>query len=151
MWIFLKLYQVTRGHSQGEIEAIFLMITSHGVYVMTRLEAGASAAANTPDSNSPNRNNRTRFKKDSFINHSNIEYIEVSLGEQAFHVVCIAKRQNIWITTGSKNLTRFAIITILNFDEKEKKFFSAFKFFLKPKGLNTHRLHLGCLRYLYIR
>ena len=41
-----KLYQVTRGHSQGEIEAIFLMITSHGIYVMTRLEVG-TAAANT--------------------------------------------------------------------------------------------------------
>lgn len=70
---------MTRGHSQGEIEAVFLMITTHGVYVMTRLAANSTTDNGSNDSNRRQEanKNRTRFKKESFISHTNIEYIEV--------------------------------------------------------------------------
>jgi hypothetical protein len=30
------MYYVTRGHSQGEIEEIFLLLTSYAIYVLLR-------------------------------------------------------------------------------------------------------------------
>lgn len=77
---------------------------------------------------SQTKKNRTRFNKESYISHTQMDYIEVeelisfdiyfdkiivfpyliqvSLCNQAFHLVCINKRQNCWITTASRNLTK---------------------------------------------
>ena len=63
---FLKLkqlYHVTRGHSQGEIEEIFLLLTSYAIYVLLRNET----------------NSVNLFKKEAVINHNEIDYIEVFL------------------------------------------------------------------------
>jgi hypothetical protein len=83
------MYHVTRGHSQGEIEEIFLLLTSYAIYVLLRNDVNVDAL----------------FKKEAVINHSEIDYIEVSLNGQAFHVVCVNRRKNYWFTTASRTLT----------------------------------------------
>lgn len=95
---FVKLYHATQGHTQGEIEAINLLITSFGVYILKRKEASEKSSNETT-------NNNKKFEKISFINHNQMDYIEVSLCDQAIHFVCINKRQNCWITFGSRKLT----------------------------------------------
>lgn len=75
---------------------------------MTRAESAelsGTESSNAVTSN-PNRD-RVKYKKDSFINHAQMDYIEVSLNDQAFHLVCMNKRQNCWITTASKDLTKY--------------------------------------------
>ena len=55
------MYHVTRGHSQGEIEEIFLLLTSYAIYVLIR--------SNSTETNA--------LKKETVINHNEIDYIEV--------------------------------------------------------------------------
>ncbi len=68
----LKLYHATQGHSQGEIEAINLLITSYGIYILKRKEISENADKN----NSPTNTNN-KFDKQLFINHNQMDYIEV--------------------------------------------------------------------------
>lgn len=45
------------------------------------------------------------INRNNYKNIENFKIIQVSLGDQAIHIVCINKRQNTWITLGSRKLT----------------------------------------------
>lgn len=64
------MFHVSRGHTQGEIEPIFFLVTTHGIYLLTRKEN--SEVSNIGYSNLP-----LKFNKESFINHNQMDYIEV--------------------------------------------------------------------------
>jgi hypothetical protein len=104
----VKFYHVSRGHSQGEIEPIHLMLTTYGIYILVRKETGSGGASSGGPDHLPSRRHShiPKFVKEAFISHSQIDYIEVSIGQQAFQLVCINKRQNCWITTASRLLTQ---------------------------------------------
>ena len=57
------MYHVTRGHCQGEIDEVFLLITSLAVYVLIKNQTSVENI----------------FKKESIINHTEVDYIEVIL------------------------------------------------------------------------
>jgi hypothetical protein len=110
---FFKLFQVTRGHSQGEIEALFFLLTNYGVYILIRkvTDALESSATTMTMSGGVKQQQQTtaslvKYNREAFIGHNQIDYIEVALNEQAFHLNCINKRQNCWITTASRELTK---------------------------------------------
>ncbi|CAF0978825.1 unnamed protein product [Brachionus calyciflorus] len=113
----IKLYQCTRGHSQGEIESIFLLITTHGIYVLKRKDLNELQSE-------ANIQNAIKYEKELFINHEQMDYIEVSLGDQSIHFVCFNKRQNCWITTASRNLTNYVLenIQTARLQNKQLKF-----------------------------
>ncbi len=99
---------MSQGHNQGEIEAINLLITSYGVYLLKRRElmgdsGGSSANEKSSTDSSPTKTNK--YIKLSYISHNQMDYVEVSLCDQSIHFVCINKRQNCWITVGSRKLT----------------------------------------------
>ena len=116
----VKMFHATRGHSQGEIESLTLLISSYGVYFLTRKEniddanddsssikSGSGAGGGAPQSASNGSSKiKNKFIKESFINFNQMDYIEVSLCDQAIHFMCINKRQNCWITTASRMLTK---------------------------------------------
>lgn len=54
---------MTRGHSQGEIEEVFLLLSSYAVYVLVRNELSMEQ--------------ENKFKREAIINHNEIDYIEV--------------------------------------------------------------------------
>lgn len=70
---------MARGHSQGEIEAIFFMITTYGIYIMTKKEEEVKTRADSHETSTHTlpKKNRTKFLKESFINHNQTDYIEV--------------------------------------------------------------------------
>jgi hypothetical protein len=82
------MFHVTRGHTQGEIEEVYLLITSYAIYSLQKLVDDAK-----------------KYKKEATVNHNELDYIEVSLDSQAFHIVCINRRKEYWFTTASRNLT----------------------------------------------
>lgn len=94
-----KLYQCTRGHSQGEIESIFVLITTYGLYILKNQQSNELQSE-------INLQNAIKYEKELFISHDQIDYIEVSLSDQSIHLVCYNKRSNMWITTASRNLTK---------------------------------------------
>ncbi|RNA31491.1 pleckstrin homology domain-containing family M member [Brachionus plicatilis] len=94
----LKLYQCTRGHCQGEIESIFLLITTYGLYILKNQQSNEFQSE-------INVQNAIKYEKELFMSHEQIDYIEVSLGDQSVHFVCFNKRSNLWITTASRILT----------------------------------------------
>jgi hypothetical protein len=71
------LYHVARGHSQGEIEPIYLMLTTYGVYILIKREKKESVDTNA--NQIVNNNSMVKFIKESFIGHNQIDYIEVNL------------------------------------------------------------------------
>ena len=94
----VKFYHATRGHNQGEIEPIYLLISSYGLYILVKNET-------TDENNQATIESNKKFKKERFINHKQIDYIEVSLEAQAVHLVCANKRQSCWLTLASRTLT----------------------------------------------
>ena len=58
----IKFYHITRGHSQGEIEEVYFLITSLAVYVL-RLKDESNV--------------EHKYIKEAIINHNEIDYIEV--------------------------------------------------------------------------
>ena len=64
----LKFYHATRGHNQGETEAIHLLISSHGVYILIKNEIAESESAEGKP-----------YRKEVFLSHKQIDYIEVLL------------------------------------------------------------------------
>jgi hypothetical protein len=84
------------------------MITTYGIYILTRKDARLSSITEVSNQLAASRRNSLipKFNKEAFIGHGQIDYIEVSLGQQAFQLVCINKRQNCWVTTASKHLTQ---------------------------------------------
>ena len=109
----IRMFHATRGHSQGEVESLTLLISSFGVYFLTRKEnsdennddSGSTHSATTNGSLNSTSKNKNKFKKESFINFNQMDYIEVALCDQAIHFMCINKRQNCWITTASRMLS----------------------------------------------
>lgn len=107
-----KLYVTSRGHNQGEIEKIFLMITSHGIYVLLRIDS-TSAEETKPNNrqkslgNNSTNNSNDNFKKELYVSHAQVDYIEVGLEGQTIHMACMNKRQSFWITTASRLLTEY--------------------------------------------
>lgn len=111
----VKIFHATRGHSQGEVESLNILISSFGVYFLIRKEITDEVINenNLPmttngDSSSSNGTSKisNKFRKESFINYNQMDYIEVALCDQAIHFMCINKRQNCWITTASRMLTK---------------------------------------------
>jgi len=111
----IKIFHATRGHSQGEVESLNILISSFGVYFLIRKEMtdegsnenSLPSMTNGESSSSSNGKSKisNKFKKESFINYNQMDYIEVALCDQAIHFMCINKRQNCWITTASRMLT----------------------------------------------
>jgi hypothetical protein len=111
----IKIFHATRGHSQGEVESLNILISSFGVYFLIRKEMTDEGSnentlpSMTNGENSSSSNGKSKisnkFKKESFINYNQMDYIEVALCDQAIHFMCINKRQNCWITTASRILT----------------------------------------------
>lgn len=88
----VKFYHATRGHNQGELEPIYLLISSYGLYILVK--------------NQPSAEDTKKFIKEKFVSHKQIDYIEVSLEAQALHLVCTNKRQSCWITLASRTFTQ---------------------------------------------
>lgn len=89
------------------------MITTYGIYILKQKDQ------NLEDKDQKNVknviNDKIKFIKEAFINHDQVDYIEVSLGDQSIHFVCINKRQNCWITTASRNLTKYGSSKLPNY------------------------------------
>lgn len=102
-----KFYSTSQGHSQGEIENIYLLITSHGIYILVKNEQNELDNIKLARRKSIVNNNISEnvYKKELYINHAQLDYIEVSMEQQAVHIVCMNKRQSFWITTASRLLT----------------------------------------------
>ena len=103
----VKFCHATKDHSQGEVESIYLMITSHGIYILAKNESSEANNDYAKNSSLANINNEKMFKKETFIHHNQLDYIEVSLGDQAIHFVCRKKIQSVWITTACRNMTKY--------------------------------------------
>lgn len=110
----VKIFHATRGHSQGEVESLNILISSFGVYFLIRKEITdeTNNENNLQMTNSDNASSQgtskisNKFRKESFISFNQMDYIEVALCDQAIHFMCINKRQNCWITTASRMLTK---------------------------------------------
>jgi hypothetical protein len=74
-----KFYHVSRGHSQGEIEQINLLISSHGLYILTKNQINNENSYNQTNSSAAASATATSkiYKKETFINHKQIDYVEV--------------------------------------------------------------------------
>lgn len=94
-----KLYQCTRGHSQGEIESIYVLITTYGLYILKNRKSDELPCE-------VNAQNAIKYEKELFLSHDQIDYIEVSLNDQSIHFVCFNKRSNLWVTTASRILSK---------------------------------------------
>lgn len=88
----VKFYHATRGHNQGELEPIYLLISSYGLYILAK--------------NKLSPENTKQFINEKFVSHKQIDYIEISLEAQAFHLVSTNKRQSCWITLASRTFTQ---------------------------------------------
>lgn len=97
----IKFYHASRGHSQGELENIYVLLTSHGIYMLLPNESMDDNGYNGFKTNPA----ESLYKRDTFIHHNQIDFIEVSLGDQAIHFVCRKKAQNCWITTACRKMT----------------------------------------------
>jgi site-specific DNA-adenine methylase len=60
----IKFYHITRGHSQGEIEEVYFLITSLAVYVL-RLKDESNV--------------EHKYIKEAIINHNEFDYVEVRI------------------------------------------------------------------------
>ena len=82
------------------------MVTNYGLYILIKKETNPSSDIDLLAKPHRSSSSVSKYTKEAFISHTQIDYIEVSLGQQAIHLACINKRQNVWITTASKNLTQ---------------------------------------------
>lgn len=101
----IKFYHATRGHSQGEIENVNLLISSHGIYVLIKNEIKSDVDARKQSVSSTVPSENKTYRTDAFISFKQIDYVEVALEAQAIHLVCINKRQSCWFTFACRNLT----------------------------------------------
>jgi pleckstrin family protein M 2 len=104
----IKIFHATRGHTQGEVESLNILISSFGIYFLIRKE---SSENEIPESQGQTKITN-KFKKESFISFNQMDYIEVALCDQAIHFVCINKRQTCWLTTASRLLTKSILESI---------------------------------------
>lgn len=106
----IKFYHATRGHSQGEVEHINMLISSNGIYILIKNEIKSDADLQRKQSiSSSNPSENKTYRTDAFISFKQIDYVEVSLEAQAIHLVCINKRQSCWFTFACRNLTEHLI------------------------------------------
>ena len=99
----VKFYSMSRGHNQGEIEKISLLISTHSIYVLTKNDQDELDDIKAVRKNPANNDNI--YRKEMQISHSQLDYIEVGLEAQVIHIVCINKRLSFWLTTASRYLT----------------------------------------------
>jgi hypothetical protein len=102
---FLKFYAANRGHSQGEIEKINILISSHGIYILKKNEQNEIDDLKIVKKKTNVMENI--YQKDLYLSHAQLDYIEVGLEAQAIHFVCMNKRQSFWMTTGCRILTEY--------------------------------------------
>jgi hypothetical protein len=106
----VKFYNVTRGHSIGELEIIFLLITTFGVYILKKNEPGGDTSETTAAAATTSKKfTKKVYKKEVFISHNQFDFIELSLEGQAVHFVCINKRLSCWITTACRETTKVIV------------------------------------------
>lgn len=133
-----KLYSLSRGHNQGEIEKIYLLITSHGIYVLVRNDTNDLDDTKSSINNNNllrrksviSNNNECYFKKESYVSHAQVDYVEVGLEGQTIHMACMNKRQSFWITTACRLLTELVFDLILSI-LRLLNFFNVFRNYLQ--------------------
>lgn len=85
------MYHVTRGHSTGELEEIYFLITTYSIYILHKSDEFSA---------------NYKYIKEAKITHDEIDFIEISINSQAFHIVCVNRRKEYWFTTACRSLTK---------------------------------------------
>ncbi|XP_033763977.1 pleckstrin homology domain-containing family M member 2-like [Pecten maximus] len=85
---FIKAFASRTGHTEGEAKTLFLLVTNHALHLLSQDQSDH------------------RFVKDSSIPYQQLDYISLSLSNQVIQIVCLNRRKQYWITTGSQLVTR---------------------------------------------
>ncbi|XP_063409233.1 pleckstrin homology domain-containing family M member 2-like isoform X1 [Mytilus trossulus] len=88
---FVKIFATTQGHTDGECIPVFLTLTDRSIYFLSQKQSDH------------------RFYKDISIPFSSVDFINLGINGQSFHVVCTNRRNQYWITTGNQVLTKAII------------------------------------------
>ncbi|XP_013395304.1 pleckstrin homology domain-containing family M member 2-like isoform X1 [Lingula anatina] len=85
---FLAMYPTTVGHTEGNTQKVFVMLTSNALYILTP---------------GPGRG---KYNKETVVRYQEIDYVDLSVNFQTVHIVCTNRRKQHWITTGDEELTK---------------------------------------------
>ncbi|OWF41230.1 pleckstrin homology domain-containing family M member 2-like [Mizuhopecten yessoensis] len=85
---FIKAFASRTGHTEGEAKTVFLLVTNRALHLLSQAQSDH------------------RFVKDSSIPYQQLDYISLSLSDQVIQIVCLNRRKQFWITTGSQLVTR---------------------------------------------
>ncbi|XP_048772912.1 uncharacterized protein LOC125678468 isoform X2 [Ostrea edulis] len=88
---FIRVYVSRVGHTDGDDHPVFILLTDHGIYLLNQNQSDF------------------KFIKDFSIPYSSIDYITLTISDQAIHIVCKNRRNQYWLTTGSQQVTRSII------------------------------------------
>ncbi|XP_060083920.1 pleckstrin homology domain-containing family M member 2-like [Ylistrum balloti] len=92
---FIKAFATRTGHTEGEAKTLFLLVTNRALHLLSQTQSDH------------------RFVKDSSVSYQQLDYISLSLSDQVIQIVCLNRRKQYWITTGSQLITR-AIVGCLS-------------------------------------
>ncbi|XP_069115023.1 pleckstrin homology domain-containing family M member 2-like [Argopecten irradians] len=85
---FIKAFATRTGHTEGEANTVFLLVTNRALHLLSQTQSDH------------------HFVKDSSIPYQQLDYISLSLSDQVIQIVCLNRRKQYWITTGSQLVTR---------------------------------------------
>ncbi|CAH1774955.1 unnamed protein product [Owenia fusiformis] len=89
---FTKMFALTQGHTEGQLETKFLLLTSIAIYILH------------PKMNNLDLDRRIAFRE--------IDFISLSMGYQVINIVCTNRRKQVWLCTGDYTLTRLIMSSL---------------------------------------
>ncbi|XP_072036604.1 LOW QUALITY PROTEIN: pleckstrin homology domain-containing family M member 2-like [Amphiura filiformis] len=86
---FKKLVRMSTGHSEGDLEPLFVLLTDQAIYLLRRGER------------------LHRYITETRIVFNDLDYISVGMNYQTIQLVCANRRNQFWLNTGDEQLSRY--------------------------------------------
>ncbi|XP_071945049.1 pleckstrin homology domain-containing family M member 2-like isoform X2 [Antedon mediterranea] len=86
---FRKMFHLTTGHSEGDIQPVFLLLTDQALYLLRKGDSDLS------------------YSVESRIQYNDLDYISVSLNYQIIQLVCVNRRKQYWLSNGCESSTKY--------------------------------------------
>ncbi|XP_070561813.1 pleckstrin homology domain-containing family M member 2-like [Ptychodera flava] len=97
---FQNLIRMSTGHMEGEVEAVFILLTDQSMYLLRR--GGGDAT----------------FHTDAVVPYNELDYLSVGVNYQSITLVCTNRRNQYWLTTGDEQLTRYFLAVLVKVMEQ---------------------------------